>query len=149
MKISSKGRYGLRAMVDLALNANDGHVALYSIAERQGISLNYLEQVFSALKKAGLVRSIKGAQGGYVLGESPANLKVGTILRALEGQLSVIDEKTENREASDIGIQYCIKVNVWDKMNECINSLVDSITLEDLVESHKKMIGTASSMYYI
>ncbi len=149
VKISSKGRYGLRAMVDLALNTNGGHVALCSIAERQGISLNYLEQVFSALKKAGLVRSIKGAQGGYILGESPANLKVGTILRALEGQLSVIDEGTENLGAGHISIDHSIKVNVWDKMNERINSLVDSITLEDLVEYHKKMIGTASSMYYI
>ncbi len=149
MKISTKGRYGLRAMVDLALHTNNGHVALCSIAERQGISLNYLEQVFSALKKAGLIRSIKGAQGGYALAENPANLKVGAILRALEGQLSVIDERTENLRAGHIGIEYCIKVNVWDKMNERINSLVDSITLADLVEEHKNMIDSASTMYYI
>ena len=149
MKVSTRGRYGLRAMVDLAVHTNGGHVALYSIAERQGISINYLEQVFSMLKKAGLVRSVKGAGGGYVLAGSPATLKVGTILRALEGNLSVIDEKTEGSGEDKTGVQNCIRVNVWDKMNNCLNELVDTITLEELAENYKKLCGFDTVMYYI
>lgn len=149
MKVSTKGRYGLRAMVDLAVYTNGGHVALYSIAARQGISINYLEQVFSMLKKAGLVRSVKGAGGGYVLAGSPTTLKVGTILRALEGNLSVIDEKTEGAGKDKTGVQNCIRVNVWDKMNNCLNELVDTITLEELAENYKKLCGFDTVMYYI
>ena len=85
MRFSTKGRYGLRAMIDLAVYAKAGQVALNSIAERQGISLNYLEQVFSALRKAGLVRSIKGAQGGYMLTKNPEYTTAGEIIRVLEG----------------------------------------------------------------
>lgn len=84
MKISTKGRYGLRAMLDLALNSLGDHVALSNIAERQDISVSYLEQMFSVLRKAGLLKSVKGAQGGYVLADRPSQIKVGTILRALE-----------------------------------------------------------------
>jgi len=149
VKVSTKGRYGLRAMVDLAVYSNGDHVALYSIAARQGISINYLEQVFSILKKAGLVRSVKGAGGGYVLSGSPATLKVGTILRVLEGKLSVIDEKAEGAEEDKTGVQNCIKVNVWDKMNKSLNELVDTITLEELAENYKKMRGLDTIMYYI
>lgn len=149
MKLSTKGRYGLRAMIDLAVNSNGEHVSLYSIAERQHISENYLEQVFATIRKAGLVKSIKGAQGGYVLADSPANIKIGTILRALEGNLSVVDEDVETAAGNKNAIQQCIKTNVWDKMNERINELVDSITLEDMVNDYKKISGTSAIMYYI
>lgn len=149
MKVSTRGRYGLRAMVDLAVHANGGHVALFSIAERQGISINYLEQVFSMLKKARLVRSVKGAGGGYVLSGNPAAIKVGTILRALEGDLSVIDEKTGGAAEDKTGVQNCIKANVWDKMNSCLNELVDTITLEELAENYKEKCGFDTIMYYI
>ena len=91
MRISTKGRYGLRAMMDLAAYSNGGHVSLSSIAKRQMISTNYLEQVFSVLRNAGLVKSIKGAQGGYVLAKKPSEIRIGTILRVLEGYLSVVD----------------------------------------------------------
>ena len=92
MKVSTKGRYGLRAMVDLAIHAPEGHVALNAIAKRQDISVNYLEQVFSALRKAGLVKSVKGAQGGYAMAMRPSQMTVGMILRSLEGKLVVVDE---------------------------------------------------------
>ncbi len=149
MKFSTKGRYGLRAMVDLAVHAKGEHVALFSIAERQGISTNYLEQVFSLLRKSGLVKSVKGAQGGYILAESPQDIKVGRILRALEGPLSVIDENAESSEGNETSIQQCIKVSVWDKMNDALNELADSLTLEDLVDSYWKMTGAEDAMYYI
>lgn len=146
LKISTKGRYGLRAMVDLAVSSVNEQVPLSTIAENQNISVSYLEQVFSTLRKAGLVRSIKGAQGGYILGDEPRNITVGTVLRTLEGDLSVVDESSsENTDR----VQYCIKKNVWDKMNSCINKVVDSITLEDLVNEYHRLSGSDNYMYYI
>lgn len=148
MKISTKGRYGLRAMVDLAANSEGEHVSLNSIAERQDVSENYLEQVFSTLRKANLVKSVKGAQGGYVLAESPSRIFVGDILRALEGDLSVIDRQDESREPPD-SIEYCLTEGVWEKINESVSSVVDSITLEDLAIQYKKLKGGQSLMFYI
>ena len=147
MKISTKGRYGLRSMLDLAINSNGGHVSLNSIAERQNISPNYLEQVFSTLRKSGLVNSVKGAQGGYILADSPSRISVGNILRALEGNLTVTDEN-EDIEARN-QIEYCLRTNVWAAINSSVNNVVDSITLEDLVVEHKKLAGNMSSMFYI
>ena len=149
MKLSTKGRYGLRAMLDLAINSSGDHVSLYSIAERQNISENYLEQVFSILRKAGLVKSVKGAQGGYVLAALPANTKVGTILRALEGDLSIVDEEAESSGLSERTMLNCLKYMVWDKMNESLNQIVDAVTLEDLVNEYKKMNGEETAMYFI
>ncbi len=147
MKISTKGRYGLRSMLDLAVNSNGDHVSLNSIAERQNISPNYLEQVFSTLRKSGLVNSVKGAQGGYTLADSPSRISVGSILRALEGNLTVTGEN-EDIEARN-QIEYCLRTNVWDAINSSVNNVVDSITLEDLVVEHKKLAGNMSSMFYI
>lgn len=148
MKVSTKGRYGLRSMIDLAIHSTEGHVALLYIAERQNISVNYLEQVFSTLRKAGLVKSVKGAQGGYILGDSPSRITIGRILRVLEGDLSLV-EGLDSETEMDSSLQYCVKVNVWDKMTESLNQIVDSITLEDMVNEYKKMNGTADQMYYI
>ena len=149
MKLSTKGRYGLRAMVDLAVNSSGEHVSLYSIAERQGISENYLEQVFSILRKAGLVKSIKGAQGGYVLSEPASKTSVGKILRALEGNLSIAEEESQENDILQRSIQECIRQNVWDKINDSINQVVDSLTLEDLVMEYRKMNEENVVMYYI
>lgn len=146
MKLSTRGRYGLRALLDLAVFSNGEHVALYNIAERQHISENYLEQVFSILRKAGLIRSVKGAQGGYVLGDDPANIKIGTVLRVLEGQLDIVDEYSPTGTSEDL-IHQCIQTKVWDKINASINSVVDSISLADLVDEYKKIGGL--TMYYI
>ncbi len=149
MKLSTKGRYGLRAMVDLAIHSGGDHVALYSIAERQNISENYLEQVFSILRKSGLVKSVKGAQGGYTIADKSSNITIGRILRALEGDLSVVDEASESNNSDENSIQRCIKINVWDKMTASLNSLVDQMTLEDLENEYKKMNGLENIMYYI
>ena len=146
MKISTKGRYGLRAMVDLAVYSLGDQVTLKSIAQRQSISENYLEQVFSILRKAELVKSIKGAQGGYIIGKSPENITVGDILRALEGSLSVVEDASESTTDE---IELCINNNVWNKINDCINTAVDSVSLEDLVVEYKKLKGDSSYLYYI
>ena len=148
MRISTKGKYGLRAMVDLAVHSTDTPISLSSIAQRQELSLGYMEQVFSVLRKAGLVNSIKGAQGGYILADNPANITVGDVLRALEGDLNVVDE-AEQQEANEKSIEYCIKTVVWDKMNESLNKVADSITLEDLVTQYQKLSNSWVHMYYI
>ncbi len=147
MKLSTKGRYGLRSMIDLALNSKGEQVALYSIAERQNISVSYLEQVFSILRKSGLVNSIKGAQGGYILADKPENIIVGKILRALEGNLCIVDASDELEDQTSI--EYCLKVNVWQKINESIDAVVDNLTLKDLVEEYEEMNNSENLMFYI
>lgn len=134
-------------MVDLALNSTTEQVSLNSIAERQKISVHYLEQVFSLLKKGGLVKSVKGSQGGYILAENPVKITVGVILRALEGDLLITDEN-ETMPSPD-SIEYCLTINVWNKLNDSINSLVDSITLEDLVNNYKTLNINMAIMAYI
>lgn len=147
MKMSTKGRYGLRALVDLAAHSNREHVSLFNIAQRQQISENYLESVFSQLKKSGIVKSVKGAGGGYMLAQEPSDIRIGTILRVLEGNLSIIDVDIEvDRRDS---ISYCIKQNVWDKVNDKINDLVDSMTLEDMITEYNRINGLNTIMYYI
>lgn len=149
MKLSTKGRYGLRAMIDLALNSKGEQVALYSIAERQNISVSYLEQVFSILRKSGLVNSIKGAQGGYMLADNPSDITVGKILRALEGNLSIVDYSSEDLEEDKKSVEYCLRINVWEKINDSINNVVDNLTLEDLVEEYKDINSSENLMFYI
>lgn len=143
MKVSTKGRYGLRAIIDLSLNTTGDYVSLISIAERQNISKNYLEQVFSALRKAGIVKSVKGSQGGYLLNGKTSEINVGDVLRALEGDLSVVKEE----ENINNKIERCIKKNLWDKIDEQVFDIINNITLEDLINEYNK--GNDSLMYYI
>lgn len=146
MKISTKGRYGLKAMLDLAVNSLGDQVTLKSIAQRQDISENYLEQVFSILRKSGLVKSIKGPQGGYILGREASDITAGEILKVLEGSLSVSDGSD-----GDIHDQYehILSNCVWQRIDESINNTVDSITLEDLAAEYRKFAGGSSYTYYI
>ncbi len=147
MKLSTKGRYGVRAMVDLAVYSLDEHVSLANIAERQGISSVYLEQVFSTLRKAGFVKSIKGAQGGYILASDPSRIRVGDVLRALEGELSIIDRNSEDNLSDPL--KGCIKEMLWDKIDESINAIIDSVTLEEMADDYKRLNGLVPVMYYI
>ena len=141
MKLSTKGRYGLKAIIDLAANSKEGNVVLKSIAERQGISESYLEQLFAALKKAKLIKSVRGSQGGYSLAHDPENITVGDILRALEGSLAPTDCVTDNCEARHCGYQdLCVSRSVWEKIRDGINNIVDNITLEELVEDYNKNV---------
>jgi Rrf2 family protein len=147
VKLSTKGRYGVRAMLDLAVYSVHEHVSLFNIAERQGISSVYLEQVFSTLRKAGFVKSIKGAQGGYVLASNPSKVVIGDILRALEGDLSIIDRNSEDNSLDTI--TSCIKEMVWDKIDNAVNRIVDSVTLEEIADDYKRLNGLVPVMYYI
>lgn len=138
MKLSTKGRYGVKAMLDLALHSDEGHVSLKSIAERQELSENYLEQLFAALKKAGLVNSLRGAQGGYSLTAESSAISIGSILRALEGSLAPVDCAHKDGGGC-CRADECVTKVLWDKISASINSVVDSMTLKDLVEEHDKI----------
>lgn len=137
MKLSTKGRYGLKAMLDLAIHNNEGQVVLKSIAERQGLSENYLEQLFAALKKAKLIKSIRGSQGGYSLGNSPDKISVGDILRTLEGSMAPTECVSENGSVHHCGnSDYCVTKGVWERIRDGINQVIDNISLQELVEDY-------------
>ena len=131
MKISTKGRYALRLMLDLAMNGENNVVRIKDIAERQQISDKYLEQIISVLNKAGYVRSTRGPQGGYSLRKAPEEYTVGDILRLTEGSLAPVacveEEGSCEREVD------CVTVEEWKRMNQAISDVVDHITLADLV----------------
>lgn len=143
MKISTKGRYGLRALIDLAINMESENVSIKAISERQSISERYLEQIFSLLRKAGIILGRKGAQGGYILGKEPKYLLIIDILKVLEGDSIFIDinEKEEN------DLEVFINKNLWKDINLIIKDYFTSITLEDLVDNYKK--SKDNIIYYI
>ena len=147
MKLSTKGRYGLRAMLDLAINSRGEHVALYSIAERQGLSVQYLEQMFSTLRKAGLVKSVKGAGGGYSLSDSPSKITVGAVLRALEGNISIVSDLDDGEKQNNL--EKCIRSSLWTRIDESTNQIIDAVTLQDLAEESLKMDSEGHLMFYI
>ena len=133
MKISTKGRYALRLMTDLAMHRDEGYVSIKVIAERQNISDKYLEQIISILSRAGYVRSVRGAGGGYMLSSPPEKYTVGMILRLTEGSLApVACLETEENLCTRAGS--CPTLFIWEKMFAAINELVDSITIADIVE---------------
>ena len=138
MKLSTKGRYGLRAMIDLADYSEQTPQSITNIAERQSISVRYLEQLMAKLKKEGLVESIRGAQGGYVLAKPAKEIRVGDILRALEGDLSPVKCAGIHGEADCEGSDYCVTKNVWKRIDDSIQLAVDSIFLQELVEDSRK-----------
>lgn len=149
MKLSTKGRYGLRCMVDLALNATEQHVPLGTIAERQGLSILYLEQVFSALRKAGLVKSIKGAGGGYILARPASEISAGDVLRSLEGELTLISGRAGATSEEENAIERCLKEQLWMKIDEAVLSLLDSASIERLAEEARKAEAANVLVYYI
>ncbi|MDF2542069.1 MAG: hypothetical protein K0S47_1787 [Herbinix sp.] len=149
MKLSTKGRYGLRAVLDLAVHTEDEAVALSQIAERQGISINYLEQLIAKLKKAGIVNAIRGAQGGYVLALPAEDISVGAILRALEGDLNPVDcAETGSGDTGCSKSDSCVTKYVWKRISDSINTAVDGIMLSELVAESKKVqaeVGTTDN----
>ena len=135
MKVSTKSRYGVAAMLDIAQHCNDGPVALRNVAERQQVSEHYLEQLMSSLRNAGYVRSIRGAQGGYVLAKDPATITVGDIVRAMEGPIAPVDCLLAEKGPANPYCgksEQCVRRNIWLKMGESIASALDSISLASL-----------------
>lgn len=131
MKLSTKGRYGVRAMFDLALHQGEGPIPLRDIAARQNISENYLEQLVSTLRNEGLVNSVRGAHGGYLLAKDTEEITLGDIIRALEGPVALSEcvgiEGSECEQESD-----CVVKLIWRQVKEEIDGVLDSITLQDL-----------------
>lgn len=132
MKISTRGRYALLMMLDIATNEHGEPVRIKDIAARQDISVKYLEQIVSILTKAGYVKSIRGPQGGYRLARAPKDYTVGMILRLTEGDLSPVSCTDRGYECPKIGD--CVTVRIWQEMNAAINAVIDKYTLEDMLE---------------
>ncbi|OOB78602.1 MAG: Rrf2 family transcriptional regulator [Epulopiscium sp. Nuni2H_MBin003] len=142
MKLSTKGRYGLRLMIDIGVYSKKQPVSLKSISSRLSISESYLEQLTAKLKKHKLVISKRGAKGGYILAKDAKDISVGDILRALEGSLAPTDCTGEN-EMSDCMVscgvdRNCVTKSVWEKMRDGINNVVDSINLLELVDEYEQ-----------
>ncbi len=147
MKMSTKGRYGLRAMIELASHTDEQPVPLSVIARSEEISERYLEQLMTKMKKAGLVTSCRGSAGGYSLAKMPEDISVGDILRAVEGNLNPVDcSASVESECENSGA--CVAKYVWQKVNDSINQAVDGISLADLVakipEDEKKIAGACA-----
>lgn len=139
MKISTKGRYAVRVMLDLALNNNGECIKVKEIAVRQGISEKYLEQIIAVLNKAGYVKSVRGAQGGYRIAKDPADFTVGMILRLTEGSLAPVaclEEGADICERCDT----CETLEVWQELYDAVNKVVDGVTIADLVERRNKRL---------
>lgn len=140
MKVSTKGRYALRMMIEFGLNP-DQCTKINQVAARQGISDKYLEQIVTILHRAGYVRSIRGAQGGYMLTRAPEEYTVGMILRQTEGSLSPVsclDDEVNTCERAG----QCATLTVWQQLKDAIDQVVDSVTLADLIEEQKRMPDT-------
>ncbi len=135
MKISTKGRYALRLMLDLAMNHNGSFIPLKAVSQRQDISDKYLEQIVHLLSKGGLVQSARGAQGGYRLTREPQNYTVGEILRLVEGSLVPVAclECGAHCEHTD----KCMTIDLYKKMQKAIDDIVDGTTLVDLIAEHE------------
>lgn len=139
MKLSTKGRYGLKAMFELALQYDKESVSLNIIAERQKVSVNYLEQLIAPLRKKGFVTSTRGAQGGYRLARSPEEITVKDILETLEGPLAPTACVIEGEDDSCSKAEYCVTRLIWERMRESIDEVVRSTTLADMVADQERM----------
>lgn len=138
MKLSTKGRYGVKAMVDLAIHYGGDPVSIKSISERQSISEYYLEQLFSPLRKANLIKSVRGAQGGYILSKSPQDITVFEIMEVLEGPIEIstcLDDKSCNN------VDCCATRLLWAKIKNSIDSVTQSTTLQDILNDYNNMHG--------
>jgi Rrf2 family cysteine metabolism transcriptional repressor len=147
MKLSTRGRYGLRALLDLALHQGEGLVLLKDIARRQEVSLAYLEHLIAPLIAAGLVKSTRGARGGVLLLKAPSEVKLSEVVSLLEGSIALVDCVNDpqlcHRSSS------CVTRDVWSEMKRVMNQVLDSTTLQDLVERQRQKGQTETGMYYI
>ena len=138
MKISTKGRYALRMMVDLAEHQGDGYVSLKDIAERQEISKKYLEQIIPVLSRGGFLKVSRGAQGGYRLAKNPGAYTVKEVLELTEGSLAPVaclDDEPAGCERSD----FCVTIALWKGLQEVVENYLDGITLQDLLDRQREM----------
>ena len=136
MLISTRGRYALRVMLDLAQNQSDGYIAMKKVAERQGLSLKYIEKIMPVLSKNNYVEGVHGKGGGYRLSKEPKEYRVGDILRLAEGDLAPVTCLSCNAEKCDRS-DTCPTLPMWTEFHKMVNSYFDGITLEDLISNKK------------
>ena len=147
MKLSTRTRYGTRALLELALHKGEGLVFLKDIARKQQISLSYLEHLVTPLISGGIIRSTKGPRGGVMLAKKPEDIKLSEITRLLEGSLAPV-ECIDHPEVCGRS-ELCVTREIWGKLKEAMDGVLESTTLQDLVEKQKKKGLPESSMYYI
>ena len=134
MKLTSRGRYAVMAMADLALNAKVGPISLSEIALRQNISLGYLEQIFIKLKNNKLVKSARGATGGYVLEKPASDIKLSNIIFAVDEEIKTLNCKKQSRRGCNNKSTKCITHNLWDELDQHINGFFEKVKLQDLIK---------------
>lgn len=144
MKVSTRGRYALRLMLDLAENGRGDYVSLKDISQRQGISMKYLEQIVTQLSNSGLIKSKRGPQGGYMLKKEPEQYSVGTVLRATEGSLAPIS-CVEAEDELCCRFDECLTFEFWRGLDKIISDYVDSFTLADLLDSFRTKKKSSNS----
>ena len=134
MKLTTRGRYAVMAMADLALYKENGPISLTDISLRQNISLPYLEQIFIKLKEKNLVKSIRGAKGGYVLEKTPYEIKISNIISAVDEEVKMLNCKKESKKGCNNKSTKCITHNLWDQLDQHINNFFEKVKLQDLVK---------------
>ena len=137
MKLTSKGRYAVMAMADLASNQNSKPVSLIDISLRQNISLSYLEQLFSKLKSEKLVKSARGSYGGYMLEKNPKDIKISNIIFAVDEQVKTLNCKKESKKGCNGKTVKCITHNLWDDLERHINFFFENVSLNDLIKQKR------------
>ena len=138
MKLTSKGRYAVMALIDLARFDNINPVSLRDISLRQGISLDYLEQIFSKLKKNNIVKSVRGTQGGYILNKNPNDIKLTNIFHAVDEKVKTVQCKKDSKKGCNGKATKCITHDLWDELETHINSFFENKSLEDLIKNKKE-----------
>ncbi len=139
MKLTTRGRYAVMAMADLALFKDKGPTSLTDISLRQNISLAYLEQIFIKLKNKNLVRSIRGSKGGYILETSPENIKISNIIEAVDEEVKMLNCKKESKKGCNNKSSKCITHNLWDQLDQHINNFFEKVKLQDLVKKNQTL----------
>ena len=139
MKLTTKGRYAVMAMADLASYGKEKPISLSEISLRQNISLAYLEQIFIKLKNKNLVKSIRGSKGGYVLEKPATEIKISNIISAVDEEVKMLNCKKESKKGCNHKSMKCITHNLWDDLEQHINSFFEKINLDDLVEKSKRL----------
>jgi len=147
MKLSTRGRYGTRALLDLALHQGEEPVLLKDIAQRQQISLRYLEHLITPLIAGGIVRSTRGARGGVSLARPPEEIRLSEVVQLLEGSITPAECVTNPRICTRS--ELCVTRDIWGELKKAMNGVLEGITLQDLVERQKRKERTKELMYYI
>jgi Rrf2 family cysteine metabolism transcriptional repressor len=147
MKLSTKGRYAMRAMLDLALHYGEGPILLKDVAKREHISERYLEQIILPLKAAGLVNSTRGARGGFILAKPPSQIRLIEVMQVSEGSIAPVECVSDPEVCSHASL--CVARDIWSEMKKAMDGILESTTLQDLVERQREKEQPKARMYYI